>query len=691
MKSIQFNAHHSPVGAFASLTLGFPGAKGGLGHELKGPADEPFYVGLEEADREGYYQALPFFEAAEDKSADYDVEGHNAEFSYPNRISHFPWESISRQFAACMDEWSAGDLKFRVITPYPAVPDPTLGDSEGLKNAICPGVLIEVEVDNSLSQRVRKVFLGYAGSDRYDGVRVIDQKGLVGVGQGVSVALATNEPGFKVGVAWRPEMVINSRQPDNEPFLIGSTGILWTAVPPGEKRTYRFAAGFFREGTATTGIKARYLYRRFFNSIEEVLNHTLSRADSLTAEAKTQDASFATGLSEDRAFMHAHAVRSYYGATELLEREDGSPLWVVNEGEYRMMNTLDLTIDQLFFELKMNPWTVRNELDLFVERYAYEDTIQFPGDDTKYPGGLSFSHDMGVSNNFSSPGNSSYEQGGLKGCFSYMTAEQLLNWSICASVYGLKTGDFGWLKGKRETLKNCLASMLNRDNPDPAQRNGVISLDSSRCFGGAEITTYDSLDVSLGQARNNLYLAVKGWAAYKLIAKVFADLGLTQEAKTAAEQAAKAEATILAAVDTDGTMPAIIGEGVPARLIPAIEGLVYLDYLCFDLSDSKPLVEALKNHLTTVLTKGVCKFEEGGWKLSSTSDNSWLSKIYLCQAIAENILGFAPDLEADKAHVNWLLDPANAYFAWSDQMLAGKACGSRYYPRGVTSTLWLSE
>ena len=691
MPSIQFNAHHSPVGAFASLTLGFPGAKGGLGHELKGPADEPFYVGLEESNREGYYQALPFFEAAEDKSADYDVEGHNAEFSYPNRISHFSWDSISRNFRACTDEWVAGDLKFRIVTPYNAVPDPATADEVSLKNALCPGVLLEVEVDNSNCARDRKVFLGYAGSDRFSGVRIIETDGLLGVGQGVSVAMATNEPGFRAGVAWQPEMVINARQPENEPFLIGSTGILWTTVPAGEKRIYRFAAGFFREGTATAGIKTRYYYRRFFDSIEEVLGHTLSRAEAMIAEAQAQDSALSNGLSEDRAFMHAHAVRSYYGATEMLEREDGTALWVVNEGEYRMMNTLDLTIDQLFFELKMNPWTVRNELDLFVERYAYEDTIQFPGDDTKHPGGLSFSHDMGVSNNFSSPGNSSYEQGGLKGCFSYMTAEQLLNWSICASVYGLRSGDTSWLSAQQETLKACLASMLNRDNPNPAERNGVISLDSSRCFGGAEITTYDSLDVSLGQARNNLYLAVKGWAAYKLVARVFSDLGLTQEAETALSQAKLAEATILAAVEPDGTMPAIIGEGVPARLIPAIEGLVYLDYLGIDLTDSSTLVNALKTHLETVLKKGTCKFEDGGWKLSSTSDNSWLSKIYLCQAIAENILGFSPDSEADRAHVGWLLDPANAYFAWSDQMLAGKACGSRYYPRGVTSTLWLSE
>jgi hypothetical protein len=41
--------------------------------------------------------------------------------------------------------------------------------------------------------------------------------------------------------------------------------------------------------------------------------------------------------------------------------------------------------------------------------------------------------------------------------------------------------------------------------------------------------------------------------------------------------------------------------------------------------------------------------------------------------------------------VGWLLDPENVYFAWSDQMLEGKAVGSRYYPRGVTSVLWLLQ
>jgi hypothetical protein len=89
-----------------------------------------------------------------------------------------------------------------------------------------------------------------------------------------------------------------------------------------------------------------------------------------------------------------------------------------------------------------------------------------------------------------------------------------------------------------------------------------------------------------------------------------------------------------------------------------------------------------------VLKREICLFPNGGWKLSSTNDNSWLSKIYLCQFVAERILKIPPSSKADAAHRTWLLDPENTYFAWSDQMVNGIARGSKYYPRGVTAWLW---
>jgi hypothetical protein len=41
--------------------------------------------------------------------------------------------------------------------------------------------------------------------------------------------------------------------------------------------------------------------------------------------------------------------------------------------------------------------------------------------------------------------------------------------------------------------------------------------------------------------------------------------------------------------------------------------------------------------------------------------------------------------------VAWLTDVELSYWSWSDQIIAGKITGSKYYPRGVTSILWLEE
>lgn len=687
MKTVFYNAHHSPTGAFASLTLGMKGPKGGLGLELAGPANESIYVGVE--DRAGNtFSALPFFEDNASGEEDFDVEG-NSEFSCPVALSTFDENTIGRTLGASLDEWTAPDLKFRIYSPPQTIPDPARGDESTLKAVLVPALRVELEIDNRGGSIPRRAFFGYRGTERSCGMRILRKGNLIGVGQHTLTAIASDDPDVIAGVAFQPEKVLNHTSTENLNFLVGSLGMLVGTVQPGEVRTFRFAVGFFREGTATTGIDTRYYYRRYFTTIEDVVSYALADFDRVKQIATDFDQHLHQSLSPERAWMTAQAIRSYYGSTQLLERSDGTPLWVVNEGEYRMMNTFDLTVDQAFFELASNPWTIRNVLDLYAERYSYEDTIRLPNDKTEYDGGLAFTHDMGVSNAFSRPGYSGYEQAKLTGCFSYMCSEELMNWIICAGLYLHTTKDTAWAVTHRQTLLASLASLTKRDHPDSDKRNGVIGLDGSRCQGGSEITTYDSLDTSLGQARNSLYLAVKGWASYMLLAETLAELDEHKAASIATEQAERAIETILASASDEGLLPAVIGEGCDARIIPAIEAVVY-PYLC-NLPIDGRLLEALQRHLSLVLARGVCKFQDGGWKLSSTSKNSWLSKIYLCQFVAEEILGFKPDKEADIAHTQWLQREDNAYFAWSDQMLAGKAVGSRYYPRGVTSILWLAR
>jgi hypothetical protein len=277
-----------------------------------------------------------------------------------------------------------------------------------------------------------------------------------------------------------------------------------------------------------------------------------------------------------------------------------------------------------------------------------------------------------------------------------MTHEQLVNWVCCATTYVLRTKDTLWMKTNARVFRACLRSLVNRDHPDPARRDGVMSADSSRCLGGAEITTYDSLDASLGQARNNLYLAVKTWAAYIGLREILGRLGSSRGAAQAGRQATLCARTITSHLGADGFIPAVMGEGNTSRIIPAIEGLVFplvwnMAGLLGPHGEFAHLRRALATHLRTVLVQGTCKFPDGGWKLSSTNDNSWLSKIYLCQHVAREIFGLPPDPAADAAHRSWLVDPDNAAFAWSDQMVAGKAKGSKYYPRGVTAWLWLTR
>jgi hypothetical protein len=732
-KNIFFNAHHSPVGAFASFTLGHKGNTGGFDLELGHPPDQNIYIGLQE-DGSKKYLALPFFGQGEDERARYTSEqdaikeetaagvealdqaeeGIKTEDGIQTEIHHqvnnatsvyiepFSEKEITRTFEAATDEWQAGDISFKLYSPFTSVPDPALAQEDELKQAIVPSIIAELTIDNTKGKNTRQAFLGFQGNDPYSSMRHLsdttDGK-LCGVGQGRHVAIATLDERVTSASFFTMEGILEPRVKENLHFGLGQVGALLMDVPAGEKQTFRFALCFYRGGYVTTGLDTSYYYTKFFKDIEDVADYTLKHSDQKIAEAhKANQLVSDSSLNEDQKFMLAHAIRSYYGCTEFLLHKD-KPLWVVNEGEYRMMNTFDLTVDQLFFELKMNAWTVKNELEQFITRYRYYDTVSFPGDATEYPGGVSFTHDMGVANAFSREGYSSYELHALDDCFSHMTHEQLVNWILCAAAYIEHTGDQAWLKENLSLMEECLTSMVNRDHPDEAKRNGIMGLDSSRCMGGAEITTYDSLDISLGQARNNIYLAGKCWAAYVALEKLFNDANLHAQAQTAATQAQRCAATISAHMTPEGYIPAVIAENNFSKIIPAIEGLIFPLYTgCKEALDPNgtysKYLEVLKQHLTNVLQPGVCLFEDGGWKLSSTSNNSWLSKIYLCQFIARQILGLPWDEQgqaADAAHVDWLLAPENAYWSWSDQMLAGVACGSKYYPRGVTAILWLDE
>ncbi|HEY5140168.1 MAG TPA: glycoside hydrolase family 52 protein, partial [Methylococcales bacterium] len=689
----------SPMGAFASFTLGFPGVSGGLGMEIGKPANQSVYIGLE-TDEKGIFNAMPFYEGFEDQ---YEQFGLNQTVKRRAEVTAFDSKKINRDFKLATDRWHSGDLTFTIYNPVRSIPDPESCEPEELMRALTPAVIVELTVDNRENSRSRKAFFGFRGNDPYSNMRQLDDSSdgkLIGVGQGGRYAIATTSPSAYSGLAFNIEDILMPAHQSNVSFGIGSVGAIVLEVEPHTKKTFRFAICFFNSGVATAGLHTRYYYTQFFSSIEDVAEYTLRNFDSYLAWANEADRALDESvLSDDQRFMAAHAVRSYYGSTQLLRDKGDKPIWIVNEGEYRMMNTLDLTADQMFFEMTMNPWTVRNVLDFFLENYSYQDRVVLPGQTQEYPGGLSFTHDMGIGNVFWKHGYSSYEQFGIKGCFSHMTCEELTNWVCCGAAYYEHTRDEKWLGKNATVFEQCLRSLVNRDHFDPDKRKGIMGLDSNRTAGGSEITTYDSLDASLGQARDNLYLGVKIFAAYLALERVLGWNDRKEAAALAQVQAGRSAKTILDNVLEDGCLPAIIGENCQSRIIPVIEGLAFAYFAgCRDkLTADGPysnLLLALRKHLENILVKGICLFEDGGWKISSTSVNSWLSKIYICQFVAREILHLPQDLQskaADAAHVQWLLHPELSYWCWSDQIVGGKITASKYYPRGVTSILWLYE
>ena len=679
------------MGAHASFTVGMHGAEGGMALERGGPADSAVFVGYRTAS--GQMVTLPFYK---------DISNEAERYSKPDEaadkgLTILDESEIRRDYSWATDSFEAKGVSFKISTPFFEIPNPANSDAEQLKFASLPATFVELSIHNN-SDEEWEGFFALEGNTPWSPVS--QQRGYRGAVTRERMGFATNSEDVEEFVEFGVEQALEQKQ-RTPSFALGPVAGISFVIEPGATRTVRIVLGYFIDGQATFNLEARYWYTRHFSSIYEVFDYAFEHEAAYLKLASERDSELAaSGLSEAQQFLIAHATRSYYGSSEWLVDASGKPLWVINEGEYLMMNTLDLTVDMIFFELMLNSWTVRNVLEQFVNRYQYEDQIFAPEDPSSLlEGGVSFTHDMGVGNHFSPEQYSCYECVGIdRKCFSYMTCEQLTNWVLCAGLYAHKTGDQDFLSQHKDLLVRCLQSLLNRDHPDPAQRDGLMSFESSRTKGGGEITTYDSLDHSLGQARRNVYLGGKCWASYLALEMMLSQFGDSEHVAEAHAAAVRCAATLTESFDEKlGFIPAVLDGENTSAIIPAVEALIYpwkmgLADLLDEGGEFGGYIQMLKKHTAYVLRPDVCLYEDGGWKLSSSADNSWMSKICLNQFVVREILGieYGEEACADDAHVFWEVN-GSKFQACSDQFASGQPIGSLYYPRIVTNILWLDS
>lgn len=684
-----FHAHHSPMGSHASFTLGMFGANGGMALEKGSPADQSIFVGYRS--ESGLTKLFPFYENLVNDAERFSQDDSQKEA----KTVEFKEGEIQRNYQWATDQFLAPGIDFKIRTPFFSIPDPATADKAALKKASCPASFMEITIRNDSNENWEG-FFAIQGSTPWTPLSS-REGGLKGMITRNQMGFASDDASVSEFIDFGIEQALAGTHKTPN-FLLGPIGGLSFAVPAKTEKTVRFALGYFIEGNVTFNRSTAYWYTQYFNSIESVFSYALEHYDAYADSAIQSDKELGTyNLSDDQQFLIAHATRSYYGSTEWLV-ENGKSLWLVNEGEYLMINTLDLTIDMAFFELNLNPWTVRNVLEHFVSHYSYEDEVFAPEDpETLHKGGVSFTHDMGVGNHFSPNQYSCYECAGIdRKCFSYMTYEELTNWILCAGLYVTHTQDTEFLNQQASLLERCFESLQNRDHPNPAQRDGLMGYDSFRTIGGGEITTYDSLDHSLGQARKNVYLGGKCWASYLALESMFKLLKNEALANSAHAAAVLCANTLENAFNESlGFIPAVLENENESAIIPAVEALIYPYKM--GLKESVQVdgefggyISALKKHVNYILKPGVCIYADGGWKLSSSADNSWMSKICLNQFVIHEILGmnYGGEAEADSAHVEWEVNGSKDQ-ACSDQFASGKPIGSLYYPRIVTNILWL--
>ncbi|MBC8061197.1 MAG: xylan 1,4-beta-xylosidase [Clostridiaceae bacterium] len=690
MESKFYNTHHSAFGSYFSFIMGKEGAKGGFVlNDVKSPNNN-IYIGYKKKNEN--LNLMPYFERRERQEDQFVINEVPTSNEKVGTVQVINEESISRELNWASDTFKTGDLEFKLITAFKEVKNPAEMTDNEIKLALLPAIFGEISFDNTSGDEEVLLVFGVEGVGRL--LSETTNNELLGGARDRRFGFACrSEDSIEESIGWAvPDYIAKGERSSNK---LGTEVALTMKVPAGTKKSFVIALAAYREGCITSGMDASFGYAKYFKNLEEVLEFALEKQDLFFSEAETRDNELlASGLNEYRRFNVSQATHSYYANTELLINNKNEYVWVVNEGEYLMMNTFDLTIDQMFLELKFHPWTVKNNLDLYLSRYSYIDSVKdIHGNN--YKGGISFTHDMGIGDMFSPKEYSSYERENISGCFSYMTSEQLLNWILCGSCYGINN-DYKWLVNNKEIFVKCLESLKAR----ALNETGIIDTDSLRCKAGTEITTYDSLDISLGQSRNNLYLGVKTWAAYVCLQNVFQKLDMKAQADNSCELSFKVAHEISSKFDEEkGFIPAVFENGNNSAIIPAVEGLIY-PFIINDLDAVdengrfKAFINILTKHTDSILKPGICiDSTSGGWKLSSTSNNTWLSKIFLCQVVIQKVLKMDYKeqwAKWDEIHAEWLTNSCSELCA-VDQVYSedGRARGSRLYPRLVTNILWL--
>ena len=662
------NVDHAPMGACSTMAYGYHGQPCGVGtssgvYPYWDSWGGGVYIGFANASG---VTTLPFFT------------------NIPGNVTFFPDASVQRNLTPCTDEYTVAGtgLSFTHYSPAWRMDDLNAASLAEKKRFFLPATWLVFTIQNT-NATTRDFYFGLP-------VPVTEKTFSNGAYRGV----ALGEAALAVQ-AGSCELISGSEM--SSVFKGVTQGFAFhVAVPAGQTRSLMVVIAYYRSAVVDSTTGAHYYYTSLFPTIDSVIDSAF--AEFGDAKGRCQQLAQLMDQAElnpYRKFLACHALHAYQAITACLLDPQGIVHWWEMEGWFNYINTFDLTVDHAFYDSLMHPWALRNVLDAFSGAlpgtgYSYETPLYDPSGAEVSPHGFSFYHDMGAW-----PNSSTRPAYG-----SPMGQEELQSWILSAGVYWSRARDDEWLSNNLPVLQNRLNSMLLRDNTNSAARDGI-----TKNVNLGEITTWDSLDNSLRKPAFSGRLTVRNWACYLALNAMFDRVGDMADATACENMAGVAADTIVARWNTYrptlGYIPALLDDSVTAATSAMVEGLVYPAAMGLTNAIDRtggpyaPMLQALSNHMAAVLVRGRCLDATcGAWlSTSATPTITWQSKNFICQYVAENILGIENDT------VNATVDQIHASLQIQDAPLQGFSdalngtgvfqwCGGPHYPRGITTALW---
>lgn len=664
------NLDHAPMGVCSTITYGTKASVCGVGTST---GVFPYYVGgggvLVGLSTSSGLKLLPFAASA-------------ASFSI--NASFFPDASIQRSVTPCTDEFTvaASGLSFMHYTPAWLMSDLDSASLSEKQRCFLPATWMVFTIQNTNS----------VPEEFYFGLPVPSTQRTFANGAYQGFVLGEAALAVQSGSC---ELLSGAGL--TEVFSGMTNGFAFqVSVPAGQTRSLMVVLAYYRSAVVDTRINASYYYTSLFPSMDGVIDAAFAGFGN--AQTRCQQLALVmnqAGMNPYRQFLASHALHSYMANTACLIDLQGRVYWREVEGYFNYINTLDLTPDHAFFDSHMHPWALRNVLDAFSGAlaspgYTYATPLFDARSNTQVSSlGFSFHHDMGL-----------WPNSGTGPAYGVnMGLEELQSWILSAGLYWSRTGDRVWLTNNAALLQTCLNSLLLRDDTNSGARDGV-----TQNVNAGEITTYDNLDASLQKPAFSGRMTVRNWASYLALNAMFAQIGDAADAATCETMAAVAAQTIVDRWNsyrgTLGYIPARLDGSNTAATTPIIEGLAYPAAMGLTNAMDRTggpyasMLQALSNHTAAVLIPGKCiGVPSGGWLMTSANIITWQSKVFICQYVAETVLGITNDLvngAVDQVHttIQILTGPSQGFVDAVDGTGGYHFGGGPHYPRAITTSLW---